>query len=194
MARSRVFDEETALDRAMNTFWRKGYETTSITDLTGAMEINKGSLYHSFGSKQELFVRVFLKYNQAYRRALLTRMSQYQNPEEAIAELFTEVLRQSLEDKERKGCFLVNTSLEMAHHTGEVQDLVHQGMSEFEAFFVEQLTRAKTQGAVSDDLDLTQVAKALLTLVVGMRVLARGVYGGGDLEMIRDQALRMLKP
>lgn len=192
MARSRVYDEDIAIARAMNLFWRKGYEPTSISDLTAAMGINKGSLYHSFGSKQELFLQVFLKYNVEYRRATLQRMAQHSNPCAAIADLFELIVQQSIEDEEKKGCFLVNTALEMSSHSEDVQVLIRQGMAEFEAFFLDQLALAKEQQLIPQTVDVPETAKGLLALVIGMRVLARGVFSESGLNAIRLQALKLI--
>lgn len=194
MARSRTFDENLAVERAMNVFWRKGYEPTSITDLTAAMEINKGSLYHSFGSKQDLFLKAFLKYNNEYRRATLVRMARNPDPLAAIDDLFAEMVRQSLLDTERKGCFVINTALELAFHSDEVQAMAREGLAEFEGFFVEQLTLAQGQNLLPADFDVAAAAKALLALETGLRVLARGVYGESDLHALRLQARKLVQP
>src|SRR5437870_13048980 len=74
LGRPRAFDAEKALDRALTVFWRKGYEGTSLPDLTRAMGINRPSLYAAFGNKQSLFKKAVARYCQgpgAYTRAAL---------------------------------------------------------------------------------------------------------------------------
>src|ERR1700758_5292388 len=65
MGRPREFSEAAALDSAMRVFWEKGYEGTSLDDLTRAMGINRSSLYASFGDKEELFSKVIARYTEA---------------------------------------------------------------------------------------------------------------------------------
>ena len=99
MSRVKTFNEEDATDRAMTLFWTNGYEPTSIADLTQAMGINKGSLYHSFGSKNKLFIRALLKYDVEHRHATLARMSEITDPVVSIDTLFSLLVKQSLDRK-----------------------------------------------------------------------------------------------
>jgi AcrR family transcriptional regulator len=72
--RPRFFDAEAALDRAVEVFWRQGYEGASLSDLTAAMGINRPSMYAAFGNKDDLFRRAVARYaeiNMAYARASL---------------------------------------------------------------------------------------------------------------------------
>lgn len=193
MARSRVFDEETAVESAMNLFWRKGYEQTSIADLTGAMGINKGSLYHSFGSKHDLFVRVLLRYSIEFMRVTLQRAGQNPDPIAAIDDLFAEMVRNSLTDPDHKGCFLVNTALELQSHTAEVQSMTRKGIAEYEAFFADKLTLAKEQDRLPADYDVAAAASGLMALETGLQVMARGVYEEKNLQAIRQQARRLVQ-
>lgn len=71
MARPKTFDHDQVLDRAVELFWRKGYEATSIQDLVEAMGIQRGSLYAAFGSKQDLFLAVLDRYGDVVVRKLL---------------------------------------------------------------------------------------------------------------------------
>lgn len=192
MSRTKIFDEEDVADRAMTLFWTKGYEPTSITDLTQTMGINKGSLYHAFGNKKKLFKRALLKYDIEHRRATLARMSEITDPVVSIDTLFSLLVKQSFEDVEKKGCMLVNTALEMPHHGDDVKAIVVAGMNDFEDFFRRQLVLAKQNLAVSTDLDIDETAKGLLTLVVGLQVLARGVFSESELTAIRSQAMKLI--
>ena len=192
MSRVKTFNEEDATEQAMALFWTNGYEPTSIADLTQAMGINKGSLYHSFGSKKNLFIRALLKYDVEHRQATLARMSEITDPVVSIDTLFSLLVKQSLEDVEKKGCMLVNSALEMPHHDDDIKAIVVAGMNDFEDYFRRQLVIAKQNGAVSTNLDADETAKGLLTLVVGLRVLARGVFLRVELTAIRSQAMKLI--
>jgi len=192
MSRVKTFNEEDATEQAMALFWTNGYEPTSIADLTQAMGINKGSLYHSFGSKKNLFIRALLKYDVEHRQATLARMSEITDPVVSIDTLFSLLVKQSLEDVEKKGCMLVNSALEMPHHDDDIKAIVVAGMNDFEDYFRRQLVIAKQNGAVLANLDISETAKGLLTLVVGLRVLARGVFLRVELAAIRSQAMKLI--
>jgi len=186
------FDIDDVTNRAMNLFWSKGFESTSITNLTKHTGINKGSLYNAFGSKKALFKLVLLKYDLEQRQATLLKIKEISDPLQAIDHLFALIIEQSLADKEKKGCFLVNTAIEVPHHDDDIREIVKLGMDDFIIFFVDQLNQAKITGILFADTDVQACAKTLLTLVVGMRVLARGTFEKEDLLSIQSQALFLI--
>ncbi len=187
------FDVEHAVDDAMRVFWMKGYEATSISDLVKAMNINKGSLYNAFGNKKALFIKALLKYDRQNRQALLRRLEAMDDPLAAIQALFDAMIKESLGDREYKGCMLVNTAIELPHHASDVQEIVSSAMGDFEGFFARMVRRAQESGQVRDALDADTIAKSLLSQVVGLRVLSRGVFDTRSLEAIRAQALSFTK-
>ncbi len=186
------FDVDEAVDRAMKVFWAKGYEATSMADLTKAMQINKGSLYNAFGNKKDLFTRAFLKYDRENRQAAIRQLEAMEDPVAAIRTLFDGLVAESEADRERKGCLLVNTALDLPNQPEDVQGMVTSALEEFEQFFLRMIERAQARGQVSKDLDARKAAKSLLTQVVGLRVMARGVFDSGSLKAIGDQALAQL--
>lgn len=110
------FDPEEAVDRAQKVFWAKGYEATSLSDLTDGMGINKGSLYNAFGSKKALFMRALLEYDRDNRQKSLTQLEAIDDPVIAVTTLFDGLIAETMADSEKKGCLLVNTALELPHH------------------------------------------------------------------------------
>ncbi len=186
------FDEDVVINRAMKVFWAKGYEATSITDLVEAMQINKGSLYNAFDSKKALFTRVLLKYDRENRQATLENLEALDNPALAIATLFDALIDESKADKERKGCLLVNTALDLPNQPEEIQRMVSGALLDFERFFSRVLRLGQKRGDFAIDLDIKETAQWLVTQVVGLRVLARGAFGVSGLNAIRSQVLRHL--
>ena len=118
------FDEELALDKAMQVFWAKGFEPASIADLLAGTGLNRGSLYNAFGSKRQLFLRALAKYDQARRRPLLASLEALDDPVRAIHEFFDAIVAETVEDQQHKGCFLFNTALEIASHDEQVNAIV----------------------------------------------------------------------
>lgn len=186
------FDLDEATAKATKVFWAKGYEATSITDLVNAMEVNKGSLYNAFGSKKDLFIRSLLQYDRLYRQHLLAEMADIDDPVVAIKTLFDRMIEESESDNQRKGCLLVNTALDLPNHDPDVQKMVKSALLEFEQFFESSVKIGHQQGTISTKIDPQTAAKSLLALVVGLRVLARGVFDRGGLNAIRDQAMQII--
>ena len=186
------FDVDTAVGHAMKVFWAKGYEATSISDLVGAMQINKGSLYNAFGSKKALFTRTLLKYARENHRAVLSELEAMDDPVRAIRTLFDSVIAESEADIDRKGCLLVNTALELPHHSKDIQDMVTAALQDIEGFFERSIKAAQTRGQVRPNLDASVTAKSLLGQIVGLRVLARGAFDITGLGAIRTQALQQI--
>lgn len=187
------FNVDTVLDRATEVFWAKGYEAASMSDLIKATGINKGSMYNAFGSKNALFVRALMRYDQQRRAKMLAELGALNDPMVAIDRLFSRLVDISIKDSDKKGCLLVNTALDLPNHSTEVQRLVKKGFLEFERFFESQLELGKRNKTIAKDLDTSQTAKSLLGLVVGIRVLSRGVFEGDGLKAIHKQAIELIR-
>ena len=189
----KTFDINDAIDRAMEVFWAKGYEAASLADLMKAIGINKGSFYNAFGSKRALFIKSLVKYEREQRHDILLEFEQLDDPVEAISRLFDELIKQSFSDAERKGCFLVNTALDLPNHDSEIQKTVKDGLKGTETFFEGQIKLGIERGVIPEHIDAKLNAKGLLTLLVGLRVLARGVFDQESLAAIKAQAMALIR-
>ncbi|MCB1825231.1 MAG: TetR/AcrR family transcriptional regulator [Candidatus Competibacteraceae bacterium] len=185
------FDEESALEKAMQVFWEKGFESASIADLLAGMGLNRGSLYNAFGGKQPLFVKALLKYDQE-RQTLLAKLEALDNPKKAIATFFDTIVALTVADQDHKGCFLINTALEIATHDEQVNKIVRNGLREIEAFFRRGIEVGQARGDMPKKFDPEATAKALLALIVAIRVLGRGVFAEAALRTIADEAKRLI--
>ena len=105
MPRPREFDETAALDAAVECFWRRGYEATSLRDLTASMGLTAPSLYNAFGDKQDLFARALQRYLDRTTRDRLHRLEESLAPKEAIHCFFAEIVEHSIKDRHRKAVF-----------------------------------------------------------------------------------------
>jgi len=186
------FDIDIAIDRATDVFWAKGYKATSLSDLLEAMEINKGSFYNTFGSKKSLFSKALEKYDIDHRRQTLSNLRSINDPVAAIPQLFDLIIEQTTTDQDKKGCFIVNTALDLPNHDDETNEMVTIGLKEVEAFFKEQVELGINKGSMPQSLSPEGTAKTLLTLAVGCRVLARGVFKPSDMDIIRKQVVALI--
>lgn len=188
----KTFDIDLAVDRATDLFWAKGYDSTSLAELVKTTGVNKGSFYNAFGSKKQLFITCLNKYEREQRHDTLAAYEALQDPIQAIGQLFDELIKQSQNDGCKKGCFLVNTAVDLPNHEPDIQAAVNKALRSTEQFFAGQVKQGIQSGVLSSALNPQREAQGLLTLLVGLRVLARGVFDEKGLEAIKYQALRML--
>lgn len=172
MARPREFDEATVLEAAMNCFWAQGFESTSVRDLAEEMGITGASLYNAFGDKRSLYRRALAYYLETSVRDRVSRLEQLP-PFQAIHAFFDEVIERSLADKRRRGCMLVNAALEMAPYDAEIQNVVSQETVFIETFFRRCIAAGQQDGTISPARPPAELAKLLLSVLLGIRVLAR---------------------
>jgi TetR/AcrR family transcriptional regulator, transcriptional repressor for nem operon len=123
MARPRKFDTEAALETAMDCFWRRGYEVTSMRKLTACMGISGPGLYNTFGDKRAIFAAALGRYADQSPRAHIKRLEAFLPPKEAIRRFFDEIIERPSNDLERRGCLLINSALE-APHDRELRSLI----------------------------------------------------------------------
>lgn len=186
------FNEEDALEKAMQVFWEKGFESASIADLIEGTGINRGSLYNAFGGKQPLFVKTLQKYDRDNRRAMLAELEAMDDPRQAISSLFDGVVAATAADTGKKGCFLINTASEIASHDAQVVEIVTNGLREFEAFFRRSIEVGQARGDIREGIDAEAAAKTLMALIVAIRVLGRGVFSEAALRTIAKEGKRLI--
>ena len=187
------FDVDAALTRAMEAFWSNGYEATSTQDLLGHMGINRGSLYDTFGSKRRLFLDALRHYQATYQGPKIAAAARGRTPRETIGVLFDSLVSEALGDTDRCGCLLVNTALELAPHDEEIAEIVADGLRGIETFFRDTIERGRETGDIPERIDAVEVSRALLGLMIGMRVLARSRPDESLLESIAAQAKALLE-
>jgi TetR/AcrR family transcriptional repressor of nem operon len=114
MARPVKFNKLDVLDRALEVFWEKGYEATSLSDLIDAMALSKSSFYNTFDNKHQIFIEALCRYNECMAAPLRESLSESSSGLEFIRALFTEIIGQAEASSGLKGCFLVNTATEIS--------------------------------------------------------------------------------
>jgi TetR/AcrR family transcriptional repressor of nem operon len=186
------FEKSDVIERTMHLFWEKGYSATSISDITRATGIQRGSLYNAFDGKDELFVESLLRYDRATRQTILTRLQNVDDPKQAILLFFDGVVKDSCEDPCKRGCFLVNTALDYSRHESKVQEMVSAAFVEIVDFFEASIRRGQELEAIPATVEPASTANALVAMLVGIRVLGRGVFAETALKQVADQAERML--
>ena len=161
------------LDQAMEAFGSHGYTATSLHDLLDCMQIQRASLYNAFGDKHTLFLTVLRRY-VAIRRAKTATLATTCSPRRAILRVFQQTAAPASDARPRDGCFLTNTALEVAPHDDEVAAVVREAFTHLEhAFFRTLIEKGRASGEIARAVKPAATARALLSLFVGLEVLAR---------------------
>jgi TetR/AcrR family transcriptional repressor of nem operon len=172
MARPREFNEAAVLDAAMQCFWAQGYESTSVKDLIEKTGLTAASLYNAYGDKRAMFRTALDHYIESSIGARIRR-TEALPPREALRSFFDDILRRSLGDRERKGCMIVNSALEMAPHDREFGGKIVDTLNRLESFFLGCVERGQADGTITSSRPAASMAQHLLGVLMGVRVLAR---------------------
>lgn len=172
MARPREFDEEAVLDAAVQCFWAHGYEATSVRDLIEKTGITGASLYNAFGDKRALYQRALDHYVED---SVVDRIHRCEAlaPREAIGTFFAEIVRRSLDDHQHKGCMLVNAALDLAPNDPGFQRILAAVLIRVEEFFLGRIEAGQVDRTITRSLAAKTLARHLLGVLMGVRVLAR---------------------
>lgn len=194
MARPREFDTDDALNKAMQLFWADGFERASLNQLLETMGIQRSSFYNSFGDKRQVFLQSLEKYMRWVNDDFVIKIlyeSEYGLS--GIEKVFSSYVDSLSNDKNCKGCLMINTLVELGPHDDEINDMISQEMKRVEDAFYNALVRAKSANRVPADLDLRSTAKFLLNTLTGMRVMGRQTFDREPFEAISSTALSVLK-
>ena len=179
------------MDAAVDCFWRRGYEATSVRDLIDKTGLTGASLYNAFGDKRALF-RAALQHYVDSSIGERIRRCEALPPRAAIRAFFQEILNRSLTDRAHKGCLLVNSALEIAPHDEEFRAIIAGVLTRIEVFFRATIEAGQRDGSIAAPLCPEQTAHHLLGVLMGVRVLARVRPEGALLEGAVAPALALL--
>ena len=194
MPRPKEFVPEEAIEKAMHVFWHKGYEAASMEDLLDAMEINRGSLYATFGSKRDLFLKAMDHY--CGEGGVGGRFSILLQPGPAlplIHRFVDAIVDFVLSDPLRRGCLITNTVMELAPHEKNIGKRLSKRFHLLEDAFFELLTRAKREGDLTKDKDPRALARVLVTMMQGMIVMIKAGTPADVVKQTAKTALLVLK-
>jgi TetR/AcrR family transcriptional repressor of nem operon len=186
------FDADEALQKAMQAFWNRGYEATSMQDLVECMGINRGSLYATYSDKRALFVAALRRYDDKVRRALLADLEARYGPREAIRRVFLAHTAQVSEKGGNRGCFLTNTALELAAHDADARKIVANAQAGIEDFFARMISKGKALGEIPGHVRTASAARGLLASLLGLLVLVRSRPETALLKNVVEDALGRL--
>ncbi|WP_410769925.1 TetR/AcrR family transcriptional regulator [Fontibacillus sp. BL9] len=173
MVRPREFDEEQALVAAMQVFWEKGYEATSLSDLTSRMGIQKPSIYSAFGDKKALFETALRKYNQFHASSVRSRLQNKSSVKEGIRAFFEGLINEGYGERFSRGCFCINTMVELAPHDEKFEVLTREHQMYLTVIFQETIERGIRSGELANSLNPKALAQTLVVFLIGLTVMMK---------------------
>jgi AcrR family transcriptional regulator len=189
MGRPRAFDMDKALDQALLLFWEKGYEGTSVADLTEAMGINPPSLYAAFGNKEALFKKALDRY-ETVRDQIMEEAFAVPTAREAMTRLLEGTAERLSDKRNPSGCLMVQGALAGSEECEAVKRDLALRRAAGEVLVRERLKRGKREGDLPDDADPAALARFVATVMQGMAVQAAGGASRKELREIVDTAVR----
>jgi TetR/AcrR family transcriptional repressor of nem operon len=193
MAGKKAFLPDQALEKVMGLFWKQGYEGSSVEDIVQCTGLGRGSLYDTFGDKHALYLACLRRYLAAYRGKVVVLQEQAGSLPEILERFFQECIDDLLSDPARRGCFLVNATIEMALHDPEVNQIVQPALQEIEEGFYRVLIKAQVAGELAWTCDPHQFAHFLQGTLISIRVLARAHQDRRVLQDVVKTALLVFR-
>ncbi|AIQ53914.1 TetR/AcrR family transcriptional regulator [Paenibacillus sp. FSL R7-0331] len=191
MARSKEFDVDNVLGKAMTIFWQQGYEKTSIQDLVSGMGIHKRSMYDTFGDKHTLYIKAMDRYADTVAGKLESRTEGAASAREAIRLIFEAAAFKK--SSEPKGCLLVNTAVELTNHDPEAAAKVTEAFLNTEQLFERLLRQGQESGELTRSFEAADMAAYLHNALVGLRVLVKTTKDAGRLQTVIEMTLKALE-
>jgi AcrR family transcriptional regulator len=190
MARPRSFDTDQALDLARDVFWRKGFQSTSLDDITAATGLAKPSLYAAFGDKNAMFLKVLERYHASIVADAERILNEGASAREAIERWLTGFVPFCSGVKGIRGCLSVNTAADGASDQKEVRNRVERFNRKLEQLLSKRLRADRAQ--FSDTFDPDVSAHTIMAIYLGLMVLAKDAPDAARVRATINQALKLL--
>lgn len=189
--RPRQFDRQDVLSQATRLFWANGFRSTSVEDLLNEMGINRGSMYATFGDKRSLFIEAVHHYIKTSVQDLAAMLSRRESAREDLRETMRFVANLD-KNKDRTGCLLTHTAIEIAENDHELSQLVRDGLAASSKQFELAIQRGMDSGEFKNVRSASATAAYILTSCQGLNVLSRAGYSVEYIQNVIDHTLALL--
>jgi TetR/AcrR family transcriptional regulator, transcriptional repressor for nem operon len=190
MSRPREFDHEHVLDSAMQVFWSRGYDGTTMRELVSATGLQPGSLYGAFANKRNLFKMSLCRYESRIDLHIVRLRDFESTPLESIRQFFKYVTSECDRDSGRRGCLFINTLLQVPSSDIEITRQVNLISDKLETVFRELLLKAQQSGELDAQNDPHSLARLLMVGLFGLRVYNKTSPEPMVLQQIVDDLLK----
>jgi len=193
MSRPKEFNPDDAIEKAMQVFWHKGYEATSMEDLLTAMDLSRGSLYDTFGDKRQLFLKVVDRYCTTFASSKFSLLDQPGPALPTLRRFICDMIEGGLADPRRRGCLISNTVMELSTHEKEIAGRLRLALKMAEDTFFKVLTRAQQQGELRNGQDPRRLAQFLVTMMQGAVVMIKAGAPGDVVKQTAETGLSIME-
>lgn len=176
MARHRKFNIEEAIDKIMLLFWNKGFNGVSTQEIIEELNISKSSLYGAFSDKRALFICCLQHYQQKIIESLQQQLTKDDSVTVAITNVLQSICDQALNDTAHKGCFIVNSSIELAPHDQEIAAIVASHRAAVEQLFQTALNKGIQNGEIKPKNESQYISSFLCNTINGIYVDSKYLY------------------
>ncbi|GAB2982177.1 TetR/AcrR family transcriptional regulator [Mucilaginibacter puniceus] len=192
MARTKDFDENEVLNKAICLFWHKGYNGTSMQDLVDGLGISRSSLYDTYGDKHTLYLKALESYEQSAGSELSRILTGAKSAKEKLKQLMEWVVYNLVNDKDHKGCFMVNAKIETAGTDPDVYAVVCRSEQQVIDAFYKTIKTGQDKGELTNKQDAHTLANFMVNTVNGMRVTAKSTTDKSFFDDIISTTLKVL--
>lgn len=192
MADKLHFDVDEALDQMLNVFWRQGFRATTTKQLAKSAGLAEGSLFNTFGSKQEVYIRTLERYRQ-HSRYLFDLIELDPSPVHGFAKYWQAIAARASDKSRVNGCMITNATIEQSQDP-KISAFIESVHRENERFFKKQLDRAIALGELKPHTDTRALAQFLHHSVQGIRVLSRINPSKQKMRNIVSSVMSVLQP
>ncbi|WHY16927.1 TetR/AcrR family transcriptional regulator [Paenibacillus sp. G2S3] len=190
MARSKEFEENEVLDKAMKLFWEQGYEKTSLTDLVEHMGVHRRSLYDTFGDKHTLFLKAMDRFRDKVNAELTGEVKRSNTATEALQLIFSFIING--EEDTPSGCLMVNSAVELAMRDADVDLKSTESFTLSEQLLKDIILWGQKDAEFNSDYNADELAEHLHSVCVGLRVMTRTSVPKEKLHRIADLSIKLL--
>jgi len=171
--RTKDFNETDILRKAITLFWQKGYHATSLYDLIEELGIGRSSIYHAFGDKHNLFLKALELYQQEATARIQGLLNNAPSVKAAVKQLLQQVVNDIFTDACPKGCFKINSEVEVAASDELIKKLVAEDDLIIEKALYQAIKKGQANGEISASKKPKALARFICNTVTGMRVYAK---------------------
>ena len=192
MARLREFDTEAALDSAMQAFWLRGYEATSLADLMGATGVKKGSIYKAFKDKHSLFMLALRRYLEQSNVCHREHLEAVSSPKEGISQWMHSIIDKRGKEEPRRGCFMLNSLVELAPHDDEVSALLNAHFGYIQTLLSRAIAKGQSLGEFRTDIPAEELSSLAINLLHGIVTRSKGPTPLAELQQQARTVFKVL--
>lgn len=173
MGRTRSFETDEVLDKAIDVFWARGYDAAGMQEICRATGLNSGSVYAAFGDKRGLFVQALRRYMGEVSQQAITRLNGNPSGLAGLLDYFERLVVAMVDGKRQWGCLVTNAVVEFAMDDAEIAEAFRLHLARLETAFAGAIERARHGGELPPGVPSTEAAAFLVCTVQGLNVLAK---------------------